>query len=356
MPPDTAAPPPPFDADDAVVRTVDLRKTYRDGFLGRNRVHALRGVSLEVRRGEIFGLLGPNGAGKTTLIKLLLGIARKSDGEATVLGHPAGARAARRRVGYLPESHRIPRHLTANTALEYYGQLSGLPLSEVKRKRPELLELVGLAKWGSTGVKKFSKGMQQRLGLAQAMLHDPDLLVLDEPTDGVDPVGRADIRRVLGVLKDRGKTVFLNSHLLQELELVCDRAAILRDGRVRRVGSMDEFRGAGEAATEVVLRLLGSRDACRDALAGRDVRAVSETALETFELRVGVEGQPEVDAVVDQVRAAGLSLHSLTRQQLTLEQAFLKIVEEDEADGPESGPADPFSEHRRPTQAGGVTE
>ena len=226
--------------DQLAVTVRDLAKVYRGG-LFRKRVQALNGVSLDVPRGEIFGLLGPNGAGKTTLIKILLGIVRRSSGSASVLGHVAGDRRGRRSIGYLPESHRIPHHLTGNTALEYYGQLSGMPLAEICAKRDGLLDTVGLGKWGRTPVKNYSKGMQQRLGLAQAMLHDPDLLILDEPTDGVDPVGRAEIRDVLFQLKDRGKTVFLNSHLLQEIELVCDRVAILHAGLVRHVGPVREL-------------------------------------------------------------------------------------------------------------------
>ena len=321
------------DPADAVVACRDLTKTYRDGVFGRKKVHALRGVSFDVRPGEIFGLLGPNGAGKTTLIKVLLGICRKSDGSATVLGAKAGARSARRRIGYLPEGHRLPRHLTANTALDYYGGLSGLSASEVRAKRDDLLDLVGLAKWGPTNVRKFSKGMQQRLGLAQAMLHDPDLLILDEPTDGVDPVGRADVRRVLGRLKERGKTVFLNSHLLQELELVCDRAAILRDGRVKKLGALDELRGGGA----VILRVLGEEAAVAACVPAATVGNAGPGADGRSRLNVdlGDADQPAVDAAVDAVRAAGASLFSLDRTKNTLEQAFLEAVADDpvNADG-----------------------
>ena len=332
----------PVGDGEAVVSADGLSKTYRDGLFGRRRVHALRGVTFRVERGEIFGLLGPNGAGKTTLIKVLLGICRKTGGSATVLGRPAGALAARRRVGYLPEGHRLPRHLTANTALDYYGGLSGLSSAEVKRRRGDLLTLVGLKKWGDTNVRKFSKGMQQRLGLAQAMLHDPDLLILDEPTDGVDPVGRADIRRVLGELKARGKTVFLNSHLLQELELVCDRAAILRDGEVRGLGNLDDLRGGGE---RVALRVVGEEAAVRSAAGDAAVTAAGTDGdgRGRFEVTLGEADQPRIDAAVDALRAAGVSLHSLTRTKPTLEEAFLRAVADDDTpDGVR--------------QAGGVTD
>jgi ABC-2 type transport system ATP-binding protein len=316
---------------EAIVDVSNLRKTYTEGLIFRRRVEALQGVSLAVQPGEIFGLLGPNGAGKTTLIKVLLGIVRKSDGEARLFDRPAGDRAVRRRVGYLPESHRLPRHLTANTALEYYGGLSDVPAAEIRRRRPDLLKLVGLEKWGTTSVAKFSKGMQQRLGLAQAMLHDPDLLVLDEPTDGVDPVGRADIRRVLRKLKERGKTVFLNSHLLQELELVCDRVAILRRGRVERIGTLDEVKQlASGGRLEVALQLEGDRSAIETALAGLEVRKQDTAGDRRVQVVVAVPDQQTVDATVDALRKAGVSVCGLVRRQRTLEEAFLEIVGEEE--------------------------
>ena len=312
---------------EALVEIDNLEKTYTDGLVFRRRVDALRGASLSVRRGEIFGLLGPNGAGKTTLIKILLGIVRKTRGEATLFGRPAGDRKARRRVGYLPESHRLPRHLTANSALEYYGGLSDVPRREIRRRSPELLKLVGLEKWETTSVAKFSKGMQQRLGLAQSLLHDPDLLVLDEPTDGVDPVGRADIRRVLGQLKERGKTIFLNSHLLQELELVSDRVAILRRGRVARIGTLDEVRQlAAGGRLEVALQLEGEPDAIDSALAGFDVRKRDTVGAQRVQVIVAAENQAGIDAATDAIRRSGVSLCGLVRRQRTLEEAFIELV------------------------------
>jgi len=315
---------------EAIVEVANLRKTYKEGLVFRRRVEALKGVSLSVRKGEIFGLLGPNGAGKTTLIKILLGVVRKTDGQARLFDRPAGDRVVRRRVGYLPESHRLPRHLTANTALDYYGGLSDLSGREIRRRRPEALRVVGLERWGTTSVAKYSKGMQQRLGLAQAMLHDPDLLVLDEPTDGVDPGGRADIRRILRELKDRGKTVFLNSHLLQELELVCDRVAILRKGQVLRVGTLDEVKQfAAGGRLELMLQLEGETDTIKTALARFEIRKTDTIGPRRVQVLIAADDQPKVDAAVDALRTAGVSVCGLLRRQRTLEEAFLEIVGEE---------------------------
>ncbi len=201
----------------------------------------MQDVSLDVGRGEIFGLLGPNGAGKTTLIKVLLGLVRGSSGAATLLGFPAGDRRGRRTVGYLPEQLRIARHHTARTALQFYGQLHGLDATTIRKRSSKLIDLVGLQGRDVESVKRFSKGMLQRLGLAQAMLHEPELLFLDEPTDGLDPIGRSQVRSVLQQLRDQGRTVFVNSHLLQEVELICDRVSVLDRGRVRYVGTIRDL-------------------------------------------------------------------------------------------------------------------
>jgi ABC-2 type transport system ATP-binding protein len=306
------------------IETRDLSKTYRDGWFGRRRVPALAGVSLGVARGEIFGLLGPNGAGKTTLIKVLLGLVHKTAGEADLLGRPAGDIEARRHIGYLPEQHRIPHHLTGNTALEYYGRLSNMSMSDIRKRRPELLEMVGLRRWGRTLVRKYSKGMTQRLGLAQAMLHDPDLLILDEPTDGVDPVGRAEIRDILGRLKSQGKTIFLNSHLLQEIELVCDRVAILGHGKVRRIDSVEGIRRL--TSPEAVFTLRGDEANVRRILNGHNI--VDSQAVDAEHIRVTIDApdQPALDACIDALRLGGVSIATVARRQLTLEQAFLELV------------------------------
>jgi len=311
-----------------IVTVTDLKKTYRTGLIRRRTVDALQGVSFEVRPGEIFGLLGPNGAGKTTLIKVLLGIVKRSGGEATVLGRTAGDRHGRQRVGYLPEHARIPRHLTGNTALEFYGQLSDMPLSEIRHKREELLKQVGLAEWGTASVKTYSKGMLQRLGLAQAMLHDPELLILDEPTDGVDPVGRADIRKTLFALKAQGKTVFLNSHLLQELELVCDRVGILQLGKLRHVGPVKDLTDA--TSNDLVLNLVGNEATVRRIVQEFQPTSVTAQAEQVVNVRLKSRTQADVDRLVDALRKAGVSIQSLTRNRMTLEEAFLQMLDEPE--------------------------
>ncbi len=321
-------------ADGSIVSVKELRKTYRAGLFRRRNVEALKGVSLDVSHGEIFGLLGPNGAGKTTLIKILLGIVRRSGGSANVLGLSTGDRRSRMRIGYLPESHRIPRHLTGNLALEYYGQLSHVPKSVIRKKKDALLETVGLEKWGTTSVTAYSKGMLQRLGLAQAMLHDPELLILDEPTDGVDPVGRAEIRDILFRLKDQGKTVFLNSHLLQELELVCDRVAILTTGNVRHVGPVKELTQASSSG--VVFRLRSEDETVTPLIAELPfevtVNAASGQPDGTTSVTVSSAGQEQIDQTIDVLRSAGVSIESVSHPRRTLEEVFLKLVDDHETD------------------------
>ncbi len=312
------------------IEVSDLRKTYRSGFFGRRRVDALCGVSLRVQKGEIFGLLGPNGAGKTTLIKVLLGIVRQTGGAAAMLSRPVGDRRCRRSVGYLPEAHRFPQHHTGNTALDYFGGLSGLSRREIRQKRPALLELVGLGKWGTMPVRKYSKGMQQRLGLAQAMLHDPDLLILDEPTDGVDPIGRKDMREILQQLQDQGKTVFINSHLLQEVELVCDRVAILDKGLVRRSGRIDELTQTSDNA--VTLTLVGSEANVRKALATQPISTITPGANRHLTVTLALADQQAIDQCVDSLRGGGISIVALSSSRRSLEDAFLDIITGDDDD------------------------
>lgn len=306
------------------IEIAGLRKTFREGVLRRRQVEALKDVSFQVEQGSIFGLLGPNGAGKTTLIKILLGLVYKTGGEAQLLGRSAGNRHSRQQVGYLPEHHRIPRHLTGNAALTYYGGLSGLSPAKVRQMRPQLLARVGLEEWGSMPVRKYSKGMQQRLGLAQAMLHNPQVLILDEPTDGVDPVGRREIRDVLGELKSEGKTIFLNSHLLQEIELVCDKVAILAEGRLQRLGTIEEL--TTRQQTDVSFTLAGDANTIRQALASQTILNMTPQTENRFVVHIAAGQQASVNTCIDQLRAANIDILALAQSKDSLEDAFLNIV------------------------------
>ncbi|HEX9653835.1 MAG TPA: ABC transporter ATP-binding protein, partial [bacterium] len=207
----------------------------------RKKITALYEVSLAVEQKIIFGLLGPNGAGKTTLIKILLGILFPTSGSATVLGKPINDVQVKEKIGYLPENHNYPDFLTGGQILDSYGGLAGVRKQSREESKAALLDLVEMQEWEHTKIKKYSKGMRQRLGLAQAMINDPQLLFLDEPTDGVDPIGRKHIRDILIHLKEQGKTIFLNSHLLSEVEMICDQVAILDKGRLIHTGTVADL-------------------------------------------------------------------------------------------------------------------
>ena len=301
----------------SVIETRELRKSY-------GRIEALKGVSIRVEKGQIYGLLGQNGAGKTTLIKILLGIVRKTEGDAGLLGHVAGDPSARKRVGYLPEDHQFPGYHTGFSLMDFYGALYGVPKDDRRRKIPETLELVGIAGRMNSKIRTYSKGMKQRLGIAQSLLHDPDLIILDEPTDGVDPLGRREIRELMGRLKDRGHTVFLNSHLLGEVELICDRVAILQQGTLVREGTIAELtkqKGRYEVAVapgqqfpaDAIIKL------------GFNVLPIPEK-LDLFEVSFTSEGQ-SIDAAVKAIVEKGLSLRHLVEKKQSLEDAFLATVE-----------------------------
>jgi ABC-2 type transport system ATP-binding protein len=226
--------------DDAVLRTVGLSKVYAD-FWGRPRVAALTELNLDVRPGEVFGLLGPNGSGKTTTIKLLLGLIRPSRGDAFVFGRDTSDLAVKHRIGYLPEETYLYRFLNAEETLGFFGQLFRLPSSLIKKRTNELIDLVGLGHARRRRLGEYSKGMARRLGLAQALINDPDLVVLDEPTSGLDPLGSAEVKELIIRLKQAGKTVLLCSHLLADVEDLCDRIAILHQGVLRECGRVDEL-------------------------------------------------------------------------------------------------------------------
>ena len=296
----------------SVIETRDLRKNYRG-------VAALKGVTLRVEPGEIFGLLGQNGAGKTTLIKILLGIVKHGEGEATLFHEPAGSTDVRKRVGYLPEDHRFPEYHSAYSLMDYYGILYGMSKDDRRKKIPELLDQVGLAARMHHKIRTYSKGMKQRTGIAQAIFHDPDLIFLDEPTDGVDPVGRREIREMIADRKRKGATVFVNSHLLGEIELMCDRVAIMQKGELIREGTVQEL-----TARRGVF-VLGVADGPFPEVEVRAMGFALKPSGDRWEITLA-EGQA-IDPVIQLVRDKGLRMTHMVEQRQTLEDIFVSLVE-----------------------------
>lgn len=303
---------------DTVIEVHELAKTYTSAF-GKPIIRALDGISLHVAAGELFGLLGPNGAGKTTTVKILLGLTRATKGEARVHGLPVSDPESRRRVGYLPEGHKIPGYLTARQALSIFGRMSGMEKQDIANRTGQLLEQVKLSQWADVRVKKFSKGMTQRLGLACALVHKPDVLLLDEPTDGVDPVGRREIRDILREEARTGTAILLNSHLLSEIELTCDRVAVLRGGRVAAQGTVEELTRKSAKYKMVATPI-------DDALVAsfRELGAVTERV--NGHLELSVTDVPHLNAVVDRLRASGAMLTELAPIRSTLEDVFVDLV------------------------------
>jgi ABC-2 type transport system ATP-binding protein len=298
----------------SVIRTASLTKRYK-------QVEALKVVSIEVKRGQIYGLLGRNGAGKTTLVKILLGIVKPTAGQAELLGQPAGTVSVRRQIGYLPEDHRFPEYHTGWSLLDFYGALLGVSRSERRQRIPKYLEMVGIAHRMHSKIRTFSKGMKQRLGIAQALMHEPEVLFLDEPTDGVDPVGRREIREILLKLKHAGKTIFLNSHLLSEVEMICDRVAFLELGLVAREGDIDTLtrqKGCfvlGLAEQETFP--LGEAEKL-----GYHVQFVGQAHWE-----VALSDGQSIDPIIDLLHTRRLHLRHLVEKRQTLEDIFMATVD-----------------------------
>jgi ABC-2 type transport system ATP-binding protein len=287
----------------------------------RGRVHALQGIEMKVRRGEVFGLLGPNGAGKSTLVKIIMTVIRATRADGTVLGKPVGSKAALAKVGYLPENHRFPRYLTGREVLHFFGALSGIPRGQRKKRADELLDVVGMTDWADRKVSLYSKGMMQRVGLAQSLINDPDLVLLDEPTDGVDPIGRRDIRDVLTRLRDEGKTVFINSHLLSELEQVCDRLAIILYGQVAKQGSMEDL---SIAKQRYEVDVLGTIDMSELALLPFGIQSAQQNGTQT--LRIDTTDALAVQSVIDELRQRGRTIQRVQLMRPTLEELFMEVV------------------------------
>ncbi len=295
------------------IETAGLCKEYG----GRMVLHDL---SLTVYQGEVFGFLGPNGAGKTTTVKILVGLVRPTAGEARLFGRPVHDPAARRRIGYLPENFRFHDWMTGEELLEFHGRLAGMPAAERRARIPEVLKLVGLAGRGRERIGNYSKGMAQRIGLAQALLHRPDLVLLDEPTSALDPVGRREVRDLIRRLRAEGVTVFLNSHLLSEVELVCDRVAVVDQGRVVRSGRLRELLGS-------VAELRLSVDRADGELLAALSRHAEVLAVEGATVTLGVRDLEAAPLVAEAVVRAGYRLYSLVPVQRSLEDVFISLVD-----------------------------
>ncbi|MBN1998730.1 ABC transporter ATP-binding protein, partial [candidate division KSB1 bacterium] len=262
---------------------------------------------------------GPNGAGKTTLVKLLLGILLPTHGDARILDTPIKNHRIHSRIGYLAENHRFPPFLTAHQVMWYYGKMSGVKPAVLNERIPQLLKTVKMEKWGRVKIKKYSKGMMQRVGLAHALLNDPDIVFLDEPTDGIDPVGRREIRDVLQQLRQRGKTIFLNSHLLSEVERISDEIAILKEGRVLQSGSVNEFISVEhqyqlsvEDTDKVLVNL------CR-------TKNITQISKKDY-FQIGVKDENQLNDLIDSLRQKKVIIKAIIPHKISLEDFFIQIV------------------------------
>ncbi len=306
--------------EECAVETEGLTKIYRSWW--RNtEVRAVDGVSLSVPRRATYGLLGPNGAGKTTFVKMLMSAVHPTAGRARIFGQDAAQPDARRPVGYVPENSRFPSYLTGAGLLDFYGALSGLDFRTRRRRAVELLDVVGLEqRWASVRVGKYSKGMLQRLGLAQALMHSPELLILDEPTDGVDPVGRVQFREIMSRLEEQGVTIFLNSHQLGEVEAFCGEVAILHKGRVALAGRVKDLT-AGKGYKLVAA-------AVPEALVTELAKAAASFGVRNGWADFQFSTREDVNQAVDKLRGQRCEIESIVPTSSTLEEIFVQAVKE----------------------------
>ena len=297
------------------IRTISLEKSYLVGFWRKRSKQALKPLTLEVREGEIFGYLGPNGAGKTTTLRLLMGLVKPTSGSATILGGTIQDPAIRAQIGFLPEQPYFYDYLTATELLNYYAQLSGVPAGERNQRITASLDRVGLAKDAvNTQLRKFSKGMLQRVGIAQAILHNPKLVFLDEPMSGLDPIGRHEVRDLIASLKEEGKTVFFSTHILSDAEALCDRVAIVANGQLRGIGAVAELTANVRGKVEVIWEGIAAMPA---------VQALGGNPHVAGEMIRAVVDDSAVDRVIDALRINKARIISLTPVRTTLEDYFL---------------------------------
>ncbi len=303
--------------DDVVLEVKGLRKVFHIGFF-RKRIEAVRNASFSVKRGEIFGLLGPNGAGKTTTIKSVLRLIFPTEGEIAIFGCAANDREATKRIGYMPENPYVYQYLKPLEFLDLCGRLTGIPKSERRDRAEAMVDKVGLRHAVDRPIGKFSKGMMQRVGLAQALLHEPELLILDEPMSGLDPIGRKEVRDVLLEQRAQGKTLLFTSHILSDVELLCDRVVIMQRGEITSEGRVHELLESSERRVEI--RLRGASPILKESLTSRGV-VVDEG---DGHLTLQAEGEATVEEILRICAAAGAKLDALVPERQTLESLFLR--------------------------------
>ncbi len=303
-----------------VIRAVKLNKTYRSGFRLK-KVQALVDLNLEIEKGETFGFLGPNGAGKTTFIKILMGLARPSSGSVEVFGRPTGEAEVKSRMGFLPESPYFYEYLSAREFLELAARLSGVPRKEAQVRVRHLLKLVRMERAADARMYSFSRGMLQRVGIAQALIGDPELVILDEPMGGLDPIGRKEFRDIIADLRERGKTVFFSTHILPDVEMICDRVGIIIAGRLVTTGRLSEMLDQEVDSIEItVTGVTGKFRKVFERVAQHTIRS-EDTLLLT------VKNEEEVDRILAIVREAGAKLQALIPRRKTLEDYFMTHVQ-----------------------------
>ena len=304
----------------AVLKAERLAKTFRVGFW-RKKVVALKDATFDVGSGEIFGLVGPNGAGKTTSIKILTGLVKADSGEGALFGHALGSTKARAELGYLPEGPYFYEYLTVVELLDYYGALFGMSARARKKRAEELVALVGLEHAKDRPLRKFSKGMLQRAGLAQALVHDPRLIILDEPKTGLDPIGRAQVDELIRGLKKEGKSIFFASHILPDVEKVCDRVALMIQGRVVDVGPMDRLLDAKVLSVEAVVE--GMDEVHLDEATSLGLRV---SRLNEEQVLLSSDTREQGRAIVELVSRSGAALRSYEERREHLEDLFLRMA------------------------------
>jgi len=304
------------------IETENLGKEYPHGFLHLKRKTSLDGLTMQVQEGEVFGLLGPNGAGKSTTIKLLMGIIFPTAGSARMLGKPVSDVTMHTQIGYLPEQPYFYDYLTAAEVLDYFARFHGYSAAERSERVQKMLKKVGLETAGKIQLRKYSKGMLQRVGLAQAILHEPKLVILDEPMSGLDPVGRREVRDIILELKNAGKTILFSTHILPDAEVLCDRVGVIAGGKLRGVGAPDSIVGVKTVGMEILFELPGV-NAAADKIRAKATRSGSGYRLSVPE--------SELYAVLEELRGAAAQLLSVTQIKPTLEDFFMELAGQDRA-------------------------